>query len=164
MNVENTEPETDDSTYQASTEETRTENVSDDDISKKEDPDEERSTINPAPGDGYDEAEAEAPDTVDAEAQDDESEDIGADYADGDEAQNAKPQASSESTVATAASVPVEPEQPGEEQESAALDPEIRQGDSSTGGSTESHREQAEPSGGKESLSLIHISEPTRPY
>ncbi|MCB4407380.1 low-complexity tail membrane protein [Synechococcus sp. MU1642] len=145
MNVE-VESETDDST-----EETRNENVSDDDISKNEDPDEERSTINPVPADVYDEAAAKAPDTVDAETQNDESEDIGADDADGDEEQNAKPPAPSESTVAAAASVPVEPEQPGEEQESTALDPEIRQVDSSAGGSTESHREQAEPSGGKES-------------
>ena len=145
MNVE-VESETDDSTDQASTE-----NVSDHDISGNEEPDEERSTVNPAPGDEYDEAEAEAPDTVDAEAQDDESEDIGADDADGDEEQNPNPPAPSKSTVAAAAFVPVEPEQPGEEQESTALDPEIRQVDSSAGGSTESHREQAEPSGGKES-------------
>ena len=151
MNVEHTEPETDNSTDPAITEETRTENVSDDDISKNEDPDEERSTINPVQADVYDEAEAEAPDTVDAETQDDESEDIGADDADRDEEQNAKPPATSESTVAAAASVPVEPEQHGEEQESTALDPEIRQVDSSASGSTESHREQAEPSGGKES-------------
>ena len=103
------------------------------------------------PADVYDEAEAEPPDTVDAEVQDDESEDICTDDADGDKEQNAKPPAPSESTVAAAASVPVEPEQPGEEQESTALDPEIRQVDSAAGGSTESHREQAEPSGGKES-------------
>ena len=151
MNVEVAEPETDDSTGQASTEETSTENVSDDDISKNEDTDEERSTINQVPADVSKEAEAEAPAPVDAEAQNDESEDIGADDADGDEEQNAKPTAPSESTVAAAASIPVEPEQPGEEQESTALDPEIRQGDSAAGGRTKNHREQAESSGGKES-------------
>ena len=82
-----------------------------------------------------------------AEAQDDESEDIGANDAD-------------ESTFSAAASVPVEPEQPGEEQESTALDAEIRQVDSAAGGSTESHSEEAEPSGGKES-EPDQSSEPT---
>lgn len=151
MNVEVAEPETDDSTGQASTEETSTENVSDDDISKNEDTDEERSTINQVPADVSKEAEAEAPAPVDAEAQNDASEDIGADDADRDEEQNAMPPAPSESTVAAAASIPVEPEQPGEEQESTALDPEIRQVDSAAGGSTKNHREQAESSGGEES-------------
>ena len=140
MNVEVAEPETDDSTGQASTE-----NVSDDDISKNEDTDEERSAINQVPAEVSEEAEAEAP------AQNDASEDIGADDADGDEEQNAKRPAPSESTVAAAASIPVEPEQPGEEQESTALDPEIRQVDSAAGGSTKNHREQAESSGGEES-------------
>ena len=148
MNVEVAEPETDDSTGQASTEETSTENVSDDDISKNEDTDEERSAINQVPAEvseEAEEAEAEAP------AQNDASEDIGADDADRDEEQNAMPPAPSESTVAAAASIPVEPEQPGEEQESTALDPEIRQVDSAAGGSTKNHREQAESSGGEES-------------
>ena len=145
MNVEVAEPETDDSTGQASTEETSTENVSDDDISKNEDTDEERSAINQVPAEVSEEAEAEAP------AQNDASEDIGADDADGDEEQNAKRPAPSESTVAAAASIPVEPEQPGEEQKSTALDPEIRQVDSAAGGSTKNHREQAESSGGEES-------------
>ena len=151
MNVELVAPETDDSIGQASTEETSTENVSDDDISKNEDTDEERSAINQVPADVSEEAEAEAPAPVDAEAENDASEDIGADDADGDEEQNAKPTAPSESTVAAAASIPVEPEQPGEEQESTALDPEIRQVDSAAGGSTKNHREQAESSGGEES-------------
>jgi hypothetical protein len=146
VKVEVAEPETDDSTGQASTE-----NVSDDDISKNEDTDEERSTINQVPADVSKEAEAEAPAPVDAQAQNDESEDIGADDADRDEEQNAMPPAPSESTVAAAASIPVEPEQPGEEQESTALDPEIRQVDSAAGGSTKNHREQAESSGGEES-------------
>ncbi len=151
MNVKDTEPDTDDSTGQANTEETSTENVSKDDVSKNEDPDEERSAINPVPAEVSDEAEAEAQAPIDAEAQNDASEDIGADDADGDEEQNAKPTAPSESTVAAAASIPVEPEQPGEEQESTALDPEIRQVDSAAGGSTKNHREQAESSGGEES-------------
>ena len=94
------------------------------------------------------EAESETPKAVDLGANDYESEDIGAGDADGKEEANANPP---ESTVAAAASVSVEPEQPGEEQESTALDPEIRQVDSAAGGSTESHREQAESSGGKES-------------
>ena len=145
IKVEVAEPETDDSTGQASTEETSTENVSDDDISKNEDTDEERSAINQVPAEVSEEAEAEAP------AQNDASEDIGADDADGDEEQNAKRPAPSESTVAAAASIPVEPEQPGEEQKSTALDPEIRQVDSAAGGSTKNHREQAESSGGEES-------------
>lgn len=145
IKVEVAEPETDDSTGQASTEETSTENVSDDDISKNEDTDEERSAINQVPAEVSEEAEAEAP------AQNDASEDIGADDADGDEEQNAKPPAPSESTVAAAAFGSVEPEQPGEEQESTALDPEIRQVDSAAGGSTKNHREQAESSGGEES-------------
>ena len=55
-----------------------------------------------------------------------------------------------ESTVAAAASVPVEPEQSGEEQESTALDTEISEIDSVSGGSTEGHREQAEASGQRE--------------
>jgi hypothetical protein len=154
MNVEVAEPETDDSTGQASTEETSTENVSDDDISKNEDTDEERSAINQVPAEVSEEAEeAEVSEEAEAEApaQNDASEDIGADDADGDEEQNAKRPAPSESTVAAAASIPVEPEQPGEEQKSTALDPEIRQVDSAAGGSTKNHREQAESSGGEES-------------
>jgi hypothetical protein len=151
MNVEVADPDTDDSIGQASTEETSTENVSKDDVSKNEDPDEERSAINSVPADVSDQAEAEAPDPVDKEARNDASENISADDADGDEEQNAKPPAPSESTVAAAASGSVEPEQPGEEQESTALDPEIRQGDSAAGGRTKNHREQAESSGGKES-------------
>ena len=97
------------------------------------------------------EAESETLEPVDLVAHDNESEDIGVDDADGEGEANAKPPESPESTVAAAASVPIEPEQPGEEQESAALDPEIRQLDSAAGGSTESHREQAESSGSKES-------------
>ena len=57
-----------------------------------------------------------------------------------------------ESSVAAAAvPVAIEPEQPGEEQESNPLDAEVSQIDGVAGGSTESHREQAESCGGKES-------------
>ncbi len=144
MSVEDTEPKTDDSTGQASTEEQSTEYVSDDDISKNEEPDEESSAVNPETAD---EAEPEAaPEPVVAEAQDDESEDISADDAD-------------ESTVAAAASVPVEPEEPREEQESTSLDAEVSQINSFAGGSPESHREQAESSGSKES----EPDEPSKP-
>ena len=74
----------------------------------------------------------------DDDAEDDNSEDISAVDAD-------------ESSVAAAASVAVEPEQSGEEQESTPLDAEVGQIDGVAGGSTESHREQAQSSGGKES-------------
>ena len=56
-----------------------------------------------------------------------------------------------ESSVADTAALPVEPEQTGEEEEGTALNPEISQVDSVSGGSAEGHREQAEPSGGKQS-------------
>ncbi len=68
-----------------------------------------------------------------------------------DSAKNANPSASPESVTAAATPVPVEPEQPGEEEEGTTLDPEISQVDTFPSGSTEGHREQAEPSGGKES-------------
>lgn len=67
------------------------------------------------------------------------------------EANNASPSAPSESVLGAAASLPVEPKQPSEEEKSSALDPEISQVDTVAGGSTEGHCEQAEPSGGKES-------------
>ena len=56
-----------------------------------------------------------------------------------------------ESSVADTAPLPVKPEQTGEEEEGTALNPEISQVDSVSGGSAEGHREQAEPSGGKQS-------------
>ena len=56
-----------------------------------------------------------------------------------------------ESGIAAAAPVAVEPEQTGEEQESTPLDAEVSQIDGVAGGSTESHRKQAESSGSKES-------------
>ena len=74
----------------------------------------------------------------DDDAEDDNSEDISAVDAD-------------ESSVAAAVPVAVEPEQSGEEQESTPLDAEVSQIDGVAGGSTESHREQAESSRGKES-------------
>ena len=71
-------------------------------------------------------------------SEDDDSEDISAVDAD-------------ESIVAAAVPVAVEPEQTGEEEEGTALNPEISQVDSVSGGSAEDHREQAEPSGSKQS-------------
>ena len=82
-------------------------------------------------------------------AEDDSAED--AVEAEVDAAANANPSASPESISTASTPVPVEPEQPGEEEESTALDPEISQVDTVAGGSTEGHGEQAEPSGGKES-------------
>ena len=121
-----------------------TEDVSAADISAdNEEPHDKSSSINTATAEESDDVEREALEPVDAEAQDDisedhDSEDISAVDAD-------------ESTVAAAASVPVEPEQPGEEQESTALDAEIGEVDRVASGSTEKHREQTESSGGKES-------------
>ena len=82
-------------------------------------------------------------------AEDDSAED--AVEAEFDAAAHANPSASPESISTASTPVPVEPEQPGEEEESTALDPEISQVDTVAGGSTEGHGEQAEPSGGKES-------------
>ncbi len=82
-------------------------------------------------------------------AEDDSAED--AVEAEVDAAANANPSASPESISTASTPVPVEPEQPGEEEESTALDPEISQVDTVASGSTEGHGEQAEPSGGKES-------------
>ena len=67
------------------------------------------------------------------------------------EDEDVNPAAPPESFAATAASLPVEPEQPGEEEESSALDPDIGQGETAAGGSTEGHSEQAEPGGRKKS-------------
>ncbi len=68
-----------------------------------------------------------------------------------DAAANTNPSASPESVATASGPVPIEPEQPGEEEESTALDPEISQVDTVAGGSTEGHGEQTKPSGGKES-------------
>jgi len=125
IDMEDTESETDDSTDQASTD--------------NEAPEEESAAINRATAEDADNAKPKTtPEPDPAEAQDDESEDIGADDSD-------------ESSVVAAASLPVEPEQSGEEEKGTSLDSEISQVDTVAGGSTEGHREQAEPSRGKES-------------
>ncbi len=132
--VEETRPEPDDST----------EDISASDISPdNEEPDGESSTINTATAEESDDVEPEALEPVDAEDQDDMSED--------DDAEDISPVDADESSVSAAASVAVEPEQSGEEQESPALDTEVSQINAVASGSTESHREQAESSGSKES-------------
>ena len=128
MSVEDSEPETDDSTEKDSTEDVSAADISSD----NEEPDDETSALNLTTAEESDETEPEASlEPVEPPAQVEEPEDMGANVAD-------------ESTVAAAASVPVEPEQSGEEQESTALDTEISEIDSVSGGSTEGHREQAE--------------------
>ena len=130
---EDTTPEPDD----------RTEDVNTADISPdSEEPDGKRTAINTATAEESDDVEPEALEPVDAEDQNDMSED--------DDAENISAVDADESSIA-AAPVAVEPEQTGEEQESTPLDAEISQIDGVTGGSTESHREQAESSGSKES-------------
>ena len=135
IGMEDSEPETDDSTEKDSTEDVSAADISSD----NEKPDDETSALNLTTAEESDETEPEASlEPVEPPAQVEEPEDMGANVAD-------------ESTVAAAASVPVEPEQSGEEQESTALDTEISEIDSVSGGSTEGHREQAEASGSKES-------------
>ena len=126
-----------------------TEDVSTADISPdNEDPDGESSAINIATAEESDDVEPEALEPVDAEDQDDMSED---DDAEDDNSEDISAVDADESSVAAAVPVAVEPEQTGEEQESTPLDAEVSQIDSVAGGSTESHREQAESSGSKES-------------
>jgi hypothetical protein len=121
-----------------------TEDVSTADISPdNEEPDDESSAINTATAEESDDVEPEALEPVEAEDQDDMSED--------DDAEDISAVDAEESSVAAAVPVAVEPEQTGEEQESTPLDAEVSQIDSVAGGSTESHREQAESSGSKES-------------
>jgi len=132
--VEETTPEPDDST----------EDISASDISPdNEEPDDESSAINAATAEESDVVEPEALEPVETEDQDDMSED--------DDAEDIRAVDADESSVAAAASVAVEPEQSREEQESTPLDAEVSQIDAVAGGSTESHREQAESSGSKES-------------
>ena len=132
--VEETRPEPDDST----------EDISASDISPdNQEPDGESSAINTATAEESDDIEPEALEPVEAEDQDDMSED--------DDAEDISTVDADESSVAAAVPVAVEPEQTGEEQESTPLDAEVSQIDSVAGGSTESHREQAESSGSKES-------------
>ena len=126
-----------DETIAAAPTEWRTDVSSDEsDLEESED---EASDINPPTAEESDETEPEASlEPIEPQAQVEEPEDIGANDVD-------------ESSVAAAASGPVEPEQSGEEQESTALDTEISEIDSVTGGSTEGHREQAEASGSEQS-------------
>ena len=132
--MEDTTPEPDDST----------EDISASDISPdNEEPDGENSAINTATAEESDDVEPEALEPVEAEDQDDMSED--------DDAEDISAVDADESSVAAAVPVAVEPEQTGEEQESTPLDAEVSQIDGVAGGSTESHREQAESSGSKES-------------
>ncbi len=147
--VEDTTPEPDDSTEDVSTADISP----DDEAPDNQEPDDESSaintaTINTATAEESDDVEPEALEPVDAEDQDDMSED---DDAEDDNSEDISAVDADESSVAAAASVAVEPEQTGEEQESTPLDAEVSQIDSVAGGSTESHREQAESSGSKES-------------
>ena len=106
MSVEDSEPETDDSTEKDSTEDVNAADISSD----NEEPDDETSALNLTTAEESDETEPEASlEPVEPQAQVEEPEDIGANDA-------------NESSVAAAASGPVEPEQSGEEQESTALD------------------------------------------
>ena len=142
--MEDTTPEPDDSTEDVSTADISPDNEApDDEAPDNQDPDGKRSAINTATAEESDDVEPEALEPVEAEDQDDMSED--------DDAEDIRAVDADESSVAAAAPVAVEPEQTGEEQESTPLDAEVSQIDSVAGGSTESHREQAESSGGKES-------------
>ena len=138
-NLEDTTPEQDDSTEDVSAADISSDNEEPD----NHEPYDESSAINTATAEESDDVEPEALELVDAEDQDDMSED--------DDSEDISAVDADESSVAAAASVAVEPEQTGEEQESTPLDAEVSQIDSVAGGSTESHREQAESSGGKES-------------
>ena len=142
--VEDTTPEPDDSTEDVSTADISPDNEEpDDEAPDNQEPDGESSAINTATAEESDDVEPEALEPVDAEDQDDMSED--------DDAEDISAVDADESSVAAAAPVAVEPEQTGEEQESTPLDAEVSQIDGVAGGSTESHREQAESSGSKES-------------
>ena len=142
--MEDTTPEPDDSTEDVSTADISPDNEApDDEAPDNQDPDGESSAINTATAEESDVVEPEALEPVDAKDQDDMSKD--------DDAEDIRAVDADESSVAAAAPVAVEPEQTGEEQESTPLDAEVSQINAVAGGSTESHREQAESSGGKES-------------
>ena len=97
-------------------------------------PDEESAAINPTKPESSDQVDAEtASDVVDVSDQD------------------TTPSTPTDSSVSAAAPLPVKPEQAGEEEKGSRLDSEIGQVDTVASGSTESHREQAEPSRRKES-------------
>ncbi|AHF64502.1 AAA ATPase containing von Willebrand factor type A (vWA) domain [Synechococcus sp. WH 8109] len=139
ISLEDTTPEPDDSTEDVSA----ADMSSDNEEPENQERDDESSVINTETTEEPDEAEPEALEPVDAEDQDDMSED--------DDSEDIRAVDSDESSVAAAVPVAVEPEQSGEEQESTPLNAEVSQIDSVAGGDTESHREQAESSGGKES-------------
>ena len=144
MDVEGATPEPDDSTEDVNTADISPDNEEpDDEAPDNQEPDGESSAINTATAEESDDVEPEALEPVDAEDQDDMSED--------DDAEDISAVDADESSVAAAVPVAVEPEQTGEEQESTPLDAEVSQIDGVAGGSTESHREQAESSGSKES-------------
>ena len=144
MDVEDTTPEQGGSTEDVSTADISPDNEEPDvEAPDNQEPDGESSAINTATAEESDDVEPEALEPVEAEDQDDMSED--------DDAEDISAVDADESSVAAAASVAVEPEQTGEEQESTPLDAEVSQIDGVAGGSTESHREQAESSGSKES-------------
>ena len=144
MDVEDTTPEQGGSTEDVSTADISPDNEEpDDEAPDNQEPDGESSAINTATAEESDDVEPEALEPVEAEDQDDMSED--------DDAEDISAVDADESSVAAAVPVAVEPEQTGEEQESTPLDAEVSQIDSVAGGSTESHREQAESSGSKES-------------
>ena len=144
MDVEDTTPEQGSSTEDVSTADISPDNEEpDDEAPDNQEPDGKSSAINTATAEESDDVEPEALEPVEAEDQDDMSED--------DDAEDISAVDADESSVAAAVPVAVEPEQTGEEQESTPLDAEVSQIDGVAGGSTESHREQAESSGGKES-------------
>ena len=147
--VEETRPEPDDSTEDISASDISPDNEEpDDEAPDNQEPDGESSAINIATAEESDDVEPEALEPVNAEAQDNMSED---DDAEDDNSEDISAVDADESSVAAAALVAVEPEQTGEEQESTPLNAEVIQIDGVAGGSTESHREQAESSGSKES-------------
>ena len=141
---EDTTPEPDDSTEDVNTADISPDNEEpDDEAPDNQEPDGKSSAINTATAEESDDVEPEALEPVETEDQDDMSED--------DDAEDISAVDADESSVAAAVPVAVEPEQTGEEQESTPLDAEVSQIDGVAGGSTETHREQAESSGGKES-------------
>ena len=144
MDVEDNTPEKGSSTEDVSTADISPDNEEpEDEAPDNQEPDGESSAINTATAEESDDVEPEALEPVEAEDQDDMSED--------DDAEDISAVDADESSVAAAVPVAVEPEQTGEEQESTPLDAEVSQIDGVAGGSTESHREQAESSGSKES-------------
>ncbi len=139
IGVEDTAPEPDNKTEDVSAADISSDNQEPDNQER----DDKSSAINTETSEESDEAESEELKPVDAENQDDMSED--------DDSEDISAVDAHESSVAAAAPVAIEPEQSGEEQESTPLDAEVSQIDGVAGGSTESHREQAESSGSKES-------------